>query len=318
MILMLIWFMKSTAIDTHHSKSQNEHQFRNCPQLFDEKTIKLIYNAIDKGAKLYGSVSGGKDGQAMVKSLHDIAMPLTGLIHADLGKVEWKESMPQCQKNSEACNVPLYVCRRKDGAGLLEYWQRRMLKVEGQGIPFWSSANIRYCTSDLKRGPINVFFIATGNDFIISCEGIRADESPKRSQKPAISIRSNSSTFYAGMTPDQAINAYRPGKKLILTWYPVFNYTLEDVWITHGMTPLLLQAARTEYNHTGIVPAWWPFHPAYAYGNDRVSCRYCIMGSLNDLKTAAKHNDDGLLEEMIQMEEYSGFTFKNDFSLKQL
>lgn len=281
-------------------------------------SIELIYNSIDRGAKLYCSISGGKDGKAMVKSLSDINLPVSGLIHADLGKVEWPESLPQCQKTSEAFNAPLFVVKRKDGLGLLELWQRRMFQVDGRGIPFWSSSSSRYCTSDMKRGPINVFFTSTGHDFIISCEGLRSDESPARAKKDPISIRSNSSTYYAGMTPEQAVNAYKPGKKLILNWYPILNYSIEDVWITHGMTPMLLQAARAEYRGTGKVPGWWPFHPAYTYGNDRVSCRYCIMGSLNDLKTAAKHDNDGLLEDLIKMEEYSGFTFKNDFSLKRL
>jgi hypothetical protein len=56
----------------------------------------------------------------------------------------------------------------------------------------------------------------------------------------------------------------------------------------------------------------------YAYGNHRVSCRYCILGSLNDLQVAARHDTDGLLEKLIRMEDHSGFTFKQGFSLKAL
>lgn len=51
--------------------------------------MELIHQAIEKGAKLYSSVSGGKDGQAMTASLNRWGFSIKGLIHADLGRVEW-------------------------------------------------------------------------------------------------------------------------------------------------------------------------------------------------------------------------------------
>lgn len=279
--------------------------------------LELITQAIDKGANLHLSISGGKDGQAMANVVCS-NFNVTSFIHADLGRVEWPESLPQCIKASEKFNVPLHVVTRKDGRDLLQRWNDRLDKLKGTGKPFWSSLKNRYCTSDLKRDVIDLFFRNCGDDFIISCEGIRADESPARSKKIPLEIRRRiTSSYYDGMTVEEAIENYQPGKRLALTWYPIFNFTIAEVWATENVDAEMLDIARIEYKINGFVPAWWPFHPAYVYGNDRVSCMFCIVGSLNDLQVAAQHNP-GLLNQMIEMEIEGGATFKENFSLTQL
>lgn len=280
--------------------------------------LNLIQNAINKGAKLYGSISGGKDGQAMAKSLHAWGFELAGLIHADLGRTEWKESLPMCEKLAEELGVKLSIVRRRDGLDMLDIWQRRMRQLQGTGKPFWSSSANRYCTSDLKRDPINVFFRNCGDDFIISCEGIRAGESSARAAKQPLTIREKiSSSFYKGMTVEEAIANYTPGKRLALTWFPIFNFSTNDVWNTYGMTQDDLNTARLIYKTTNVVPEFWPFHPAYVYGNERVSCVFCVLGSQNDLKVGACHAP-ALLQTLIEMEEESGATFTKSWSLKNL
>lgn len=294
--------------------------------------IELIKQALSKGAKIYSSISGGKDGQAMTKMLHEWGFPIEGLIHADLGKVEWEESISMCQRQSEELNVPLFVVKRADGLGLLEYWQKRMHKLQGKGIPFWSSSASRYCTSDLKRGPINAFFTSTGHNFIISCEGIRAEESPARAKKEPLTVKDNSSKYYKywhssrisdrkkvykPKSVEWCLENYDPKKRLILTWYPIFNFTLEEVWNSYGGSQYQLNWYRQEYDDGKGVNPHWKFHSAYVKGNDRVSCKICILGSLNDMQNGAD-SDPELLDEMIGYEEYSGFTFKQNWSLKQL
>jgi 3'-phosphoadenosine 5'-phosphosulfate sulfotransferase (PAPS reductase)/FAD synthetase len=222
-----------------------------------------------------------------------------------------------CIQQSIELNIPLEVVKRSDGLDLLAYWARRMNKLMGENKPFWSSAQNRYCTSDLKREPINKFFRRREN-FIISCEGIRAEESPARAKKSPLRIRPNiTSTYYKGMTVEQAIENYNPKKRLALTWFPIFNYTIDEVWATYDMDNIALSLARDYYRRKSSIPTWWAFHPAYAMGNDRVSCMFCVLGSLNDLQNGARHNPK-LLKEMIDMENQSGFTFKNKWSLKNL
>lgn len=294
--------------------------------------IDLICLALSKGAKVFSSISGGKDGQAATKVLYNWGIPIEGLVHADLGRVEHEESLPMCQKQSAELNIPLFVVKRADGLGLLEYWKRRMKLLQGKGIPFWSSSASRYCTSDLKRGPINAFFTSTKYNFIISCEGIRAEESPARAKKEPLSVRDNSSKYYKywhsskingrkkiykAQSVEWCLENYNSKKRLILTWYPIFNFTIEEVWATYNQTCETLRVLRQYYNNSQRVPNAWNFHPAYVKGNERVSCKICILGSLNDMQNGAD-SDPELLNEMIEMEEYSGFTFKQNWSLKNL
>lgn len=294
----------------------------------NKNMLDLIQQAINKGAKLYGSISGGKDGQAMAKMLQTWGFELTGLIHADLGRVEWKESLYMCEKLSNELNVKLHVVTRRDGLDLMDIWRRRMEQIKAKTLipdeyeqkvrPFWSSSANRYCTSDLKRDPINVFFRNCGNDFVISCEGIRAEESKARAQKNPLEIREKiSSSFYKGMTVEEAIMNFQPGKRLALTWFPIFNFTTNDVWNSCGVDEEILFYCREHYKQTKEVLAVWPFHPAYVYGNERVSCVFCVLGSRNDLAIGAQHRPE-LLNELIAMEEEGGATFVNKWSLKNL
>jgi 3'-phosphoadenosine 5'-phosphosulfate sulfotransferase (PAPS reductase)/FAD synthetase len=282
-------------------------------------SLDLIDLAMSKRARLFVSVSGGKDGQAMAEAIYRKGIPVECLIHCDLGRVEWPESMPHCLWHARHFGWPLHIVRRSDGKGLLEYWKQRMLTLKGTGIPFWSNKKNRYCTSGMKAEPTNVFLTGTGLSFMIVAQGIRAAESKERAKKAPLSIRvKKSSTFYQGMTVEEAIHNFRPDCKLTLDWYPIFNWSVEDVWSSFGMSTCRLLSAREEYRETGIVPAWWPFHPAYVYGNDRVSCRFCVLGSQNDLQNGAAHDHDGLLDEMIRMEVQSGATFKDGWSLTTL
>lgn len=289
----------------------------------------LIDIAINKGAAIYSSVSGGKDGQAMVRTLMSNQIPLTAMLHCDLGRSEWPQSMRMCEKQATEYNLPLHILRRKDGLDLLAYMQRRMRLLANSGKPFWPSSAARYCTSDLKRGPSDNFFRSCGQNLIISAEGIRAEESAKRAKKKPVSVRSGVTsdyyTYIAGKNAkgkpirrfysvEECLTMYRPDKRLVLNWYPIFNMTLAEVWATYGMDSHALASARTWWKLDKWIPDWWPFHPAYAMGNNRVSCMLCILASLGDLQNGADQNPE-LLKEMIAMEEQGNATFRSDFSL---
>lgn len=278
----------------------------------------LIDTAIKLDAAIYGSISGGKDGQAMVRTLVRNGIPLDGLLHCDLGRSEWPQSMSMCESQASEYVQPLHVLRRADGLDLLAYMQRRLEKLRGTGKPFWPSSAARYCTSDLKRGPSDAFFRTCGTNLIISAEGIRAQESRARAKKSPLTIRpSVTSSFYAGMSAEQALAAYRPDKRLVLNWYPVFNMSIVEVWASYDMTLDHLYESRQLYKHHREIASWWAFHPAYAMGNERVSCMLCILGCLGDLQNGARENTV-LLDQMIEMEDAGGATFRDKFSLREL
>jgi hypothetical protein len=48
-------------------------------------------------------------------------------------------------------------------------------------------------------------------------------------------------------------------------------------------------------------------HPAYAAGNERLSCVFCIMGSRNDLAHGARARPD-LFAKYVAMEKATGYT----------
>ncbi|MFX7816633.1 hypothetical protein ABTK28_22015, partial [Acinetobacter baumannii] len=75
------------------------------------------------------ATSGGKDSAAVatatVRYLDEIGH--TGprvLIHADLGRVEWRDSLPSCERLAAKLGLELIVVRRQD-VDLLARWQRR-------------------------------------------------------------------------------------------------------------------------------------------------------------------------------------------------
>lgn len=71
-----------------------------------------IENAVKNGAVLAISISGGKDSQALLKSVWDWykSENLTNkifAIHADLGRVEWKETPDFVEKICQDLGVEL-------------------------------------------------------------------------------------------------------------------------------------------------------------------------------------------------------------------
>jgi hypothetical protein len=74
-------------------------------------------------------VSGVKDSQACairtMTYLNEVGH--TGprvLIHADLGRIEWKDSLPTCERLALHLGIELIVVRRKAG-DMLARWQKR-------------------------------------------------------------------------------------------------------------------------------------------------------------------------------------------------
>lgn len=291
----------------------------------------LIPNVIraalsDHGAALAVSVSSGKDSQAMLNAVSRARKQHFWkgdyfAIHADLGRAEHRETEDHVAKICTDADTNVAIVRRKDGADLVDYMKRRMDKLDGQDKPFWPSSAARYCTSDMKRGPIDNY-LRKWEGLIISAEGIRAQESDARSKKPVVKVRTQiSSVVYKNMTPEQALRHYaRTGQgRLALTWNAILDWKIEEVWEACGTSVEDLQRRQSLYNMGLEEQALdgWPAHPAYVYGNERLSCVFCVLGSMNDLRVGARHYPE-LLREYAQMEEESGFTFRNNFRLADL
>jgi 3'-phosphoadenosine 5'-phosphosulfate sulfotransferase (PAPS reductase)/FAD synthetase len=105
------------------------------------------------GATLIASISGGKDGQAMVNQLviEYYHRHWTGpfyCLHMDLGRSEWLETPNQVARIAANAGLELVVRKRPQG-DLVQEIEDRMLKLTG--IPPWPRPDLRFCTSDQKR-----------------------------------------------------------------------------------------------------------------------------------------------------------------------
>src|SRR5262249_49266210 len=146
-----------------------------------------IASLIARNALFVVNHSGGKDSQAqMIKLLEIIPRDQLLVVHASLGEVEWEGALELAQEQARAAGVPFIVARAlwKDGTdktflGMVE--DRHQKRPEAPSFP---SRNLRQCTSDLKRGPIEReirrYMKAHDLKLVVNCIGIRAAESDDR------------------------------------------------------------------------------------------------------------------------------------------
>lgn len=235
-------------------------------------------------------VSGGKDSVAcaLAAARHLDAIGHTGpriLVHSDLGRVEWKDSGPACERLAAHLGWELLTLHRQAG-DMLTRWEKRWsnnveryreLSCVRLILP-WSTPSMRFCTSEMKASLINSALnkrFPTHN--IVNCTGVRRQESSARSKMPVSAPLAPLST--KGRTS--------------VTWNAIIEWTVDEVF-------------------TEIAAAGLALHEAYTvYGASRVSCAYCIMGSLDDLRAAASCADNhDVYREMVRLEAESTFAFQ--------
>lgn len=235
------------------------------------------------GAPVAIGVSGGKDSQAAVIATmgHLDAIGHTGpriLIHADLGIVEWDDSLPVCRGLAHRYGVDLVIVSRKAG-GLMDRWEARWQSSVNRYcnlltvtlVPCWSTPAMRFCTSELKTHIITAELRRRyPGQTVVNVTGVRRAESAARARQP--------------------ISDCKPG---LVNWRPVLDWTEAEVF--------------TAIDASGMTP-----HPAYrTFGMSRVSCRFCIMSNGQDLATAAAQPEaHDLYRRMVALEAASGFAFQ--------
>ena len=210
------------------------------------KHLQEIQNLVDRGALFVVNHSGGKDSQAMLIELRKI-IPAGQLllIHADLPGVDWEGIREHIE--GTAGELPLIVCR-----AVKTFFDM----VEHRGA--FPTPQLRQCTSDLKRGPIEREirrYLAKHPEFrglVVNCMGLRAAESSSRAKLETFKLNRKNSVA---------------GREWY-DWLPIHEMATAEVFAT-------------------IARAGQQPHPAYAAGMTRLSCCFCIMASKQDLRTAA-------------------------------
>jgi len=231
-----------------------------------------IKSLIDSGALFVSNHSGGKDSQVMLIKLLEIVPPdQLIVVHASLGIIEWPGALEMAETQAKDAGLHFIVARASKT--LFEMVERRF--QNRPEVPSWPSSSTRQCTSDLKRGPIQRevrrYAKAHGFKNIVNCLGLRAQESPGRAKRQVFSkmgISNSVNTWYE--------------------WLPVHELLTDEVFDT--------------IKQAGQEP-----HYAYALGNERLSCVFCIMASRNDMRNGAHHNQP-LLEQYANLEIKTGYT----------
>lgn len=271
----------------------------------------VIEAAMQAGAALAISVSGGKDSQVLARVISRLHRergwtgPLLA-IHADLGRVEHRGTPGHTKRIARESGLELEIVRRRDGQGkwdMVDRWIERgeTLEAQGrQGRP-WSDAGNRFCTAEMKRDPINK--LLRRYESVVSVEGIRAEESPARAKKPEWEVRKRITTR----------------TRTAFTWNPILAWTLEDVLRELGSSIQDLERRRDLFKANDVVAAFdgWQAHPVYVMGNQRLSCAFCVLGCKSDLQNAVRLEPE-LYEELVGIEERFGFSFQAHRSLASL
>lgn len=279
---------------------------------------------LQAGAALSVSTSSGKDSQAMtvlLTRMHRQTLEWTGEIyniHAHLGRSEWPQSLPHAERIAGECGLPLVIVRNERGGDLLDRIERRVHTLADRHINPFPSAKQRFCTSDMKRTPLQKH--QRRHRLLVSSIGIRREESSGRRLKyPFLMDKQLTAKRLRLMTIGQALRERKEKERLAVIWHPLIDFRIGDVWEACGTTEREIAIRRALYRegkHEQAL-AGCPVHPAYIFGAKRLSCSLCILADLQTLRTGARHNPE-LHRAYVRIEQQSGWTFQPGRALATL
>lgn len=232
--------------------------------------------------------SAGKDSQASLDVVAEQARTAGVLdrvivVHADLGDVEW-DGVPELAAEHAAHYGLRFEVVRRDETILDRVAQRGK----------FPDAARRWCTSDFKRGPIRTVMTRLVAELrtsgrvtdrpvqLLNVMGLRAQESSARARRIPYAPNGSASN----------------GKRRVDEWYPIHEWTVEQVW-------------------ERIAAAGTRPHRAYSEGMSRLSCRLCVLASRADLVCSARLNPE-LADRYARVEAAIGHRFRADLSMADI
>lgn len=226
--------------------------------------------------KIFVSVSGGKDSQAMLFLVRNLAEKQGALnkiiaMYADTG-MEWHNAESHVRKICTAAGVPLKVVY--PNVKLIDLMIDRGIKTNHNGFSPPSS-KCRYCTRENKVEPMDVFmrkYFGT----LLKVTGERWEESQKRS------------TYAEFVKLERITTRARKG----YGWRPMLQFSTNDVFS-------MIKNSRVER------------HVCYDMGCGRLGCAGCIFSPDKQIKIEMRENPH-IFEALDKLETDSGYTIAMD------
>lgn len=260
----------------------------NLPFAIDDRII----TAANAGAVVALNLSGGKDSTMSAHAanaiLDKIGHPRERriLIHADLGRAEWRSTPATVEAQAAQIGLPLIVTRRAAGDMVARFEQRyeqgwslysdlKLARLRGP----WSHSGGRFCTAEMKRDVLHRYLTtAYPGQTIISVLGIRHAESPGRSKTPISKVD---------------VKLARANGTNGILWHPSIHISTEQVFAYHAQHGLIL-------------------HEAYEqWGSTRLSCAFCVLASRQDIRISANVPQNlELYRYLVDIEIATGFSFQ--------
>src|SRR5262245_20128718 len=236
------------------------------------------------------SHSGGKDSQAtLIEVLRHVPSHRVIVIYADLGEAAWDGAKDHARVQAEAAGCAFYVVDAIYADGRAKSFLNRVedQKAKRPDAPSFPSPKNRWCTSELKTGPIQKcikdYMRARGLTKVVDCQGLRAQESDHRKGLTPF-VYENENLAPSGKPKSKLVAAGRR----VWTWLPI--HAQSTAWVFETIAA------------AGQSPHW-----AYAAGNERLSCVFCIFGKVSDLRNGAKHRPE-LFRKYVELEARVGST----------
>lgn len=210
------------------------------------------------------------------------------LVHSDLGRIEWQDSLPKCEELAAHLGWELMIVRRNAG-DMVDRWQGRWknnmaryadLSCVKTILP-WSTPSMRFCIELKTQIILSALKKRFPHHDVLNVTGIRREESSNRA-KAAVS------------KPQPELKRKKTGL-IGFDWNAIIEYKLDDVLGAMASVGLAL--------HEGYT----------TYGVSRISCVYCIMSAEADLMASAGCVDNqDVYVELVELEVASTFGFQGN------